>query len=323
MSAKSCSAIIICLILIVLLNTIPAPAGGVRESTTFTPPHSSASTTVTVGLYIIGFGNFDVNRGTYTFDFYMWLRWNDSSGIDPLKFEFMNGRATTKEKLSDETDNVTEMRTVWYRIQAVLFSEPKFDDYPFDKQTLTIILEDTALNSSRLVYVSEKTESGFDPSVKVSGWNIEGWDFSASEKGYPWGENYSRLIFNIKIGRERTTTAIKTFLPPIIFCIVSGLSFFFRPDKITNRIGFGTSMLISAVMFHISQTASLPPMPSLMMIDKIMIATYSFLAASLIVTTIIYIDEEFIKDKDYTKLTNRCGALISIILPFVVYAVLA
>ena len=40
----------------------------------------------------------------------------------------MNGRATSKELLSDETVNGT--RDLWWRIQAALYSEPRFDRYP-------------------------------------------------------------------------------------------------------------------------------------------------------------------------------------------------
>ena len=179
------------------------------------------------------------------------------------------------------------------------------------------------MTSDELRYAADSAISGLDPEVGVSGWQIKEWSITETEKYYEtWDESYSRLVFDVHVGRAAMTTGIKTLLPPIIFCIVSGLSFAFKPDKIANRIGFGTSMLISAVMFHISQTASLPPMPSLMTIDKIMIATYAFLAASLLVTTLIYIDEEFWKDKDYTKQVNYYGAIIAVALPFITYAVL-
>jgi len=81
-------------------------------------------------------------------------------------------------------------------------------------------------------------------------------------------------------------------------------------------------MLISAVMFHLSQTTSLPALPSLILIDKIMIAVYAFLASSLLATTLIYVDDEYWKKVDYTKQVNRFGAILTIILPFVVFALL-
>jgi hypothetical protein len=282
-----------------------------------------AGTPVTVGVYMVGLGNYDSNKGTYTVDFYMWLEWDATdTTFDPLSFEFMNGRASSKDRLSDDLDPATNIRTVWYRIQASLFYTPEWANYPFDQQTLIIVLEDSKLNSDSLVYQTDTVGSGIDESVIISGWEIQGFNTEVSEKSYPWGETYSRLTVSLTVGRAFTTTAIKTLLPPIIFCVISGLSFAFKADKIANRIGFGTSMLISAVMFHISQTSALPPMPSLIMIDKIMISAYSFLAMSLIVTTFMYIDEEFWKDVDYTKIVNRGGAVVSIILPFAVFALL-
>jgi hypothetical protein len=252
------------------------------------------------------------------------MSWDSTANITPHKsYEFMNGRAGSTAPLSDDTDQATGIREVWYRIQAALYHEPDFSTYPFSEQAITIVLEDSKLTTSDLVYVPDAEGSGIDDSLSIAGLDMGAPSITATDNGYDnWGETYSQLVFEIDLNRAVTTTAIKTLLPPIIFCIVSGLSFAFRPDKIANRIGFGTSMLISAVMFHISQTASLPPMPSLMTIDKIMIATYGFLAASLLVTTVMYIDEEYWKDKDYTKQVNYYGAILAVALPFIIYAVL-
>jgi hypothetical protein len=320
MPAKLIKLFAIALVTLLALSLVPlSPAEAPRPVTR----QAAGAAEVTVGFYVVGFGNFDPNKGTYTVDFYMWLSWDSAANITPHKsYEFMNGRAGSTALLTDETDD-SGTREVWFRIQAALYHEPDFSTYPFSEQKLTVVIEDSKLTTSDLVYVPDAEGSGYDDSLSISGWEINSWSVEARDNPYDnWGETYSQLVFEIDIGRAVTTTALKTLLPPIIFCIVSGLSFFFKPDKIANRIGFGTSMLISAVMFHISQTASLPPMPSLMTIDKIMIATYGFLAASLLVTTLIYIDEEFWKDKDYTKQVNVYGGILAVALPFVIYAVL-
>jgi hypothetical protein len=288
-------------------------------------PPASGATNVNVGLYIISFGNYDANKGTYTMDFYIWFRWNASAapaGFTVEKFEFMDGRAGSKDRISDDYTNATGVREIWYRVQASLYSDPEFKEFPFDHQTLKLEFEDANLSSSRLVYDPLIDESGIDPQVKVAGWHLDSTDFRVCEKQYKWGERYSRATFELKISREPTSTAIKTLLPPVVFCIVSGLSFFFAASKIAQRIGLGTSMLISAVMFHISQTSALPPLGSLILMDKIMIATYSFLGASLICTALISIDEDYWKDKDYTAYTNKYGGLITVILPFLLFGAL-
>jgi hypothetical protein len=310
---------LLALSLTALLALSLVPLGEAAEPAT---KQAAGATQVTVGVYVLSFGNFDANKGTYTIDFYMWMSWDAAANITPHKtFEFMNGRASSSVMFSDETEG--GVREVWYRIQAALYNEPQFKAYPFNEFNIEIQIEDSTLTTGDMVYIADTDGTAIDGSLNIPGWEMNSVGIAVTDNPYEnWGETYSRLTFRIEIGRAMGTTALKTLLPPIIFCVVSGLSFAFKPDKIANRIGFGTSMLISAVMFHISQTASLPPMPSLMAIDKIMIATYGFLAASLFVTTVMYIDEEYWKDRDYTKQVNYYGAIIATALPFVIYGFL-
>jgi len=275
--------------------------------------------TIKTGIYAISIGNFEFTKGTYVIDFYLVFLWSNQN-LSPTSFELMNGRAVSKEKIYEEITNETS--EIWYRIQANLFITPEFKNYPFDSQNLKIIIEDSKYNTSTLVYSSLTDVIEIDDRFKLSGWNIESYDFNVEEHEYPWDEEYSQLVFTIKLARETGPTVVKILLPPIIFCIVSGLSFFFKADKITHRLGLGTSMLISAVMFHLSQTSSLPALPFLILIDKIMISVYAFLASSLLATTLIYIDEEYWKKVDYTKQVNRFGAIFTIILPFFVFTIL-
>jgi hypothetical protein len=301
-----------------LLSSVPSAARAEG-------PASGGAVPVDVGLYIISFGNYDANKGTYTMDMYMWFRWNATSapaGFTVDKFEFMNGRASSKDRIADDTDAATGLREVWYRVQANLYSDPQFKQYPFDHQRLQIQFEDANLSSGKLVFRPLEQESGLDPQVKVAGWHLDRTAFSMSDKQYKWGETYSRVTFELDISREPTSTGIKTLLPPIVFCIVSGLSFFFPAGKIAQRIGLGTSMLISAVMFHISQTSALPPLGSLILMDKIMIATYAFLGASLIVTALISVNEDFWKKTQYNRYANLYGGLLSVLLPFLIFGAL-
>lgn len=276
-------------------------------------------TTINVGIYVISIGNFEFTKGTYILDFYLMFQW-ENSNISPTGFEFMNGRATSKEKIYDERTNGSS--EVWYRVQASLFITPEFNRYPFDSQDLKIIIEDSACNISTITYSTMPEILGVDEQFQIAGWKVQSSTMNASTHEYPWGEEYSQLTYTIKLERDAGLTAAKLLLPPIIFCIVSGLSFFFKADKITHRLGLGTSMLISAVMFHLSQTSSLPPLPSLILIDKIMIAVYAFLASSLFATTLIYIDDEYWKEVDYTKTVNTIGGLLTVVLPFLVFGLL-
>jgi hypothetical protein len=290
-----------------------------RDVSADTNTLSSDDSTIHVGVYVISVGNFEYNKGTYVLDFYLVFKWNDQN-LTPASFEFMNGRAISKEKIFESRTN--DSSEVWYRIQANLFITPEYTQYPFDTQDLKLILEDSEYNTSVLSYAPMIDFNGIDKEFTIAGWEIKSHDSTVTDHEYPWGETYSSLTFTVTIARSAGPSAVKILIPPIIFCVVSGLSFFFKADKITHRIGLGTSMLISAVMFHLSQTSSLPPLPSLILVDKIMIATYAFLASSLFVTTLIYIDDEYWKDVDYTKIVNTSGGIITVVLPFLVFAIL-
>jgi hypothetical protein len=307
------------LCLLILFAWLVCGTFAVAETGNVHEIHASTDGNMGTGVYLLSIGNFDLSKGTFVADFYLVFKWSDQN-ISPASFEFINGRAVSKEKIYESIGNGS--CEVWYRIQANLYMSPVFTNYPFDEQTIPIIIEDSKNNNSVISYTALTDFSGIDSSISVPGWKVENGEVYTEIMKYPWGEDYSRFVFTVKLARDAGATAGKLLLPPIIFCIVSGLSFFFKADKITHRIGLGTSTLISAVMFHLSQTTSLPPLPSLILIDKIMISVYVFLASSLIATTLIYIDEEFWKHVDYTKQVNRYGAILTIILPFVVFSLL-
>jgi hypothetical protein len=313
------SKIIAIWFILILSSFLPFCLASASAYDTNQQENLSEENIINAGIYAISIGNFEFTKGTYVIDFYLVFKW-DNQNISPASFELMNGRATSKEKIYEDLTNETS--EVWYRIQANLFITPEFKNYPFDAQDIKIIIEDSKYNSSLLTYLPLTDVTNVDDQCTLSGWNIQSYDINTEEHEYPWGEKYSQLVFTIKIARETGPTVVKILLPPIIFCIVSGLSFFFKADKITHRLGLGTSMLISAVMFHLSQTSSLPSLPFLILIDKIMISVYAFLASSLFATTLIYIDEEYWKKIDYTKQVNRFGAIFTIILPFIVFIIL-
>ena len=313
------SKIIIIWLIFTLTSFLVLSLASVNADNSIQHDVSTEENVITTGVYAISIGNFEFTKGTYIIDFYLVFRWSDQN-LSPASFELMNGRAVSKEKIYEEVTN--ESSEVWYRIQANLFITPEFKNYPFDSQNLKIIIEDSKYNTSTLIYSTLTDFTGIDDRFTLSGWNIESYNFNVEEHEYPWGEEYSQLVYTVKLARETGPTIVKILLPPIIFCIVSGLSFFFKADKITHRLGLGTSMLISAVMFHLSQTSSLPALPFLILIDKIMISVYAFLASSLLATTLIYIDEEYWKKVDYTRQVNRFGAIFTIISPFIVFTFL-
>ncbi|MEK6985169.1 MAG: hypothetical protein AABX89_02140 [Candidatus Thermoplasmatota archaeon] len=285
------------------------------------PTAAADPVAVTVDLHLISVGNYDTAKGTYTLDFYLHMRWDPQqapANFTPEQFEFMNGRAASRELLSDETGPAG--RDVWYRIQANLYNSPAFADYPFDAQRLTITLEDTINQADTLVFVPGSTT--LDADARVAGWRQNNLTALATVKEYPFGESYSRLTYTLELRREPVSSALRTFLPPVAFMLVASFSFFFDRSQASNRLALGTGMLITAVGFHISQTVSLPPLGALTLFDKVMISAYSFIASTILVTTVLVFGEQMKLPQRIAELVNRRGAILAIALPVVVFLAL-
>ena len=86
-----------------------------------------------IGAYVLNVGKYELATGSYTIDFYLSIKCDQK--CDP-NIEFMNGRATSLEKIIDKPNDK------FYRIQASLQEQVNLENFPFDKQKLTILIED-------------------------------------------------------------------------------------------------------------------------------------------------------------------------------------
>jgi len=117
---------------------------------------------VGVSLYLLNLGKFDISSGSFTADFY--LEFKCLQECHPENFEFMNGRATSIDKIIDEP------KEKFYRIQANLNSPVDLRSFPFDQQKMQIIIEDKEKTYEEQRYIPLQKESGIDESIAFTGW---------------------------------------------------------------------------------------------------------------------------------------------------------
>lgn len=303
------------------MRLLPVHAGFVLAFATLLIPPAVAQQAVVVDveLHVISFGDYDVNQGTYTMDFYLHLSYENRTApadFDPKRFEFKNGRAESLDVLSDET--AEGRRDIWYRIQANLRSDPQFRDFPYDRQVVGFALEDTNLQVEDLVYRSALVDSGLDEEVQVAGWRIDSAAATVGTKTYRFAdgdETYSRFTYDIHLSRPPVAATIRSFLPPLAFVLVAGFSFLLDPAQPVPRLTLGTGMLISAVGFHLSQMVNLPTLSHMTPFDRIMIATYAFIAACIFVTVALAWGEKLHLPARLLRLTNKWGTVGAFALP--------
>ncbi len=269
---------------------------------------------VNVGLYLLNLGKFDISTGSFTADFYLSLTCENS--CPPLEFEFMNGRASSVEKI---IDNPNEK---FYRIQANLVSPIDLKKFPFDKQKLEIIIEDKKKPMEELEYVPNLEETGIDDSITFIGWNMEDWKAYSKKHYYDvYDETYSQYVFEIPISRIKINAVFKTFLPITFIILVMLSSFVLDPDKITTRLAMVGSALVASVMFHVSIANQIPPVGYLTFIDKFMVLTYFVILLSFGFNVFLLELYEDKKEELVKKLHNYTEFTMFILVP-ILYALL-
>lgn len=251
-------------------------------------------TVVRVGAYINDVQQLDLQSHSYAVDMYLWFQWCDKD-IDPSRtFEFLNSFELWGHILTYETSK-PEPRPGGCFFQG-LRNQGKFNtklplaDYPFDEQLLTVELEDSALDAAALRYVPDAPDPvARNPQMSLPGFNLG--DLTLEVASYPYatrfGEttgdfpSYSRASIVLSVTRPAGTYSVKLLLPIIIVLISAGLMFIVRPDYVEGRIGIGITALLTLVALQLTTNSALPEVNYLLMIDKIYIASYAFIVASL------------------------------------------
>jgi hypothetical protein len=244
---------------------------------------------VRVGVYILSVGNLDTKTGSYAIDFFLNLTCQ-TLPCDPTQFDIMN--ANPKPVVDDQTaDTDREKGIFYYRIRANLQTNLNLREFPFDKHTLTIEIEDKNQNRDVYVFVPDSALSGIDSEVYVAGWNLQPY-IQGIEKAHNYsvyGEAYSRIRFAIQIFHPWSSSFMKGLFAAIVIVGAGMLSFLLKENEARDRITLSSSTLASAIFYHMTLTASVPPVGYLTYADRFMILNYIFIATQLIVALTLFL----------------------------------
>lgn len=236
---------------------------------------------VRVGIYVNSFGKLDMSSGAYSADLYLWMKSATPKDF-PADFEFMNGGGSY-EKITDNVTSDGKGWEKWWRIKATFTTPVDLKRYPFDSQKLQMVIEDKRATSDSVRYVPDDNGAAIEPGIVFAGFDITGIKPLVTEHKYPWGETYSQYVFTVGTKRTVFNSFLKTFLPVIFIMLVVMASFILGPEQAGTRLAAVSSGLVACVMFHLSITASIPPLGYLTFADKFMVLTYFILLASFFV----------------------------------------
>ncbi|MBU6301903.1 MAG: hypothetical protein KGS60_10145 [Verrucomicrobia bacterium] len=271
---------------VLLLSAVLCLTGApVAAQTAGPPPHQ-----VTIGMYVNDIQTVDLTTYSYAVDLYLWFRWKDPL-IDPVsQFEFMNTfdpeahvRTVLYEKPVPQPDGSLYQIV---RHQGLFSAKFPLHDYPFDRQLLTVTVEDTTMTAPQLVYVPDTAPLTVNNEIRLPGYKIGKATVQIRDKPYPTAfgdlsepeiEPYSRAEFRIPISRPPVSGLLKTFVPVILIILSAAFALLLDPGHVEARIGLAITALLTLVAMQFTMLSGLPEVAYLTLLDQVYLASYLYI----------------------------------------------
>jgi len=278
---------------------------------------------VKYGIYIKKI-TVDFQNGKFHAEFYWWALFNNDTSItgytndDILNFEYVNGINYKIGGIKNEIQLAKNLgnNNFYYTglHQGDFYFSPNFKRYPFDKQKLDIIVENSLIPDDELVfmidsssYIKSNQDKNFwglsnellsnntketyklfktDLNVGKSTYNSNFGDISL-----PYQSFYGQITTSIFINRSFLPYISKLFLPLIIILFLSYFVFFLPTHKIEMSASLNVSAIFCATAFQLAISRSLPDIGYIIYVDKIFYTCYALIALSLTQSlTTFYLD---------------------------------
>jgi hypothetical protein len=252
---------------------------------------------VTNGVYVMSIYDLSFAEKSFKAVFWFWCVFPEDSSIS---YNPQDTIGVIDAKSFDHLFTFDEVkdskRWVTVKFDAVIIHNWDMNDFPFDRQLLTIKLEEAEYDAKKIMFLTDKKNSGIDSKVKIPGWKVEGFSIQSrlvideTTYGDPTlseRSTYAQTIVTIPVKREGTRLLINLLLAAYIAFALGILLLFMHPKYVDARAVIITTAMITIIGNHYIISATLPEMPSFTLIDRIMITTFisiCFIAFTSIVT---------------------------------------
>jgi hypothetical protein len=233
--------------------------------------------TVKVGIYITSIHNIDFKQREYATNLWVWFRYKRR------EFDFLNNleipQAKTVEKSFATVDTSGNEVYILMKLQCIMRDSWKIDNFPFDRQTLRLSIENSQFDSRQLLFIVDTAGQHYDTRFALRGWNIDSCILSTNKKVYetafgdinavkPQAE-YSAFRVRLSITREASGLFWKMFLGMYIAFLISYVCFYIHSDGMDSRFGLSVGSLFAVIGNKYIIDSSLPESTSFTLVDAL------------------------------------------------------
>jgi branched-chain amino acid transport system substrate-binding protein len=237
---------------------------------------------VATGINLNEIRDLDTTTGTYFVDFFVWLKYTgDDRAAD---VQFVNA-VDPDLRLGEPLRNVTENGRTYrlYRVADRFKANLEFHDFPFDRQRLTVLMQNRTQTADQVSYVTDGEilnqdprtylRSGADAGASIN--QVPNWVASSvrffrqtvgssdalgdgRSVGAATGIYYSQYVGEVEFERDVPPFLIKNLLPLLLLVCVTYLSLFFKASDGGAPVSMGVTAILSTAVMLNNVTSQLP-----------------------------------------------------------------
>lgn len=215
-------------------------------------PGNGGPRTCEVGAYLISLHDFDLARGSFGADLWLWSTCR-SPDLRPLDvMDFVN--AISVEKNLASTSERSGLHWSYVKVSGTFRHDWDVVSYPFDRHTLRIVVENTDAPASAFTFTADREGSKPSRDIRLDGWRITGFALDAETYVYDtiFGDpafdgrqesDYARLVLSVSIERTKLLSFLKVVTGVYVAFALSTLAFLLGPYNGRRR----TNLLVGTL----------------------------------------------------------------------------
>lgn len=286
--------------------------------------------TCRLGSYITSLHDLNPAQRSFGAEFWVWSVC-PSQELQPLQsMEVVNASNVaithpSELKREDLINSFPEQDEVYWsqqKVKATLQHVWNVQNYPFDRHTLEIPIEESTYDTTALVYTPDTTNSTYKEDLHLEGWKITDFQVKQGEATYKstFGDpellsgesSYTRLSLLVSIERQSALGFFKVVAGVYAAFLICLLSFFLDVTDIPSRIGLLSGALFATLVNMRGVDTVLGATEQVTLLDKIHVLTLGYIVTAGLVTIVLRMLSESRNEKALKLFNRRLGIVFSI-----------
>ena len=245
------------------------------------------------GIYLTQLGDF--NAKTKSFSATFWL-FTSQPGKDEKIFSSLEFTNSTQFAVTNYSEEQIPDRGYWYqeRIRGTFRHDWDISRYPFNRQVLRIEIQGSE-DIDRLIIKPDIFNSGFDPDIRLDGWQITSFQVIDKRKAYTssFGDprlapgsksEYGQVVLEIVVEQTDVSAFLTMIITPIISMLLALFTYLLMSEQIallTTRLNLLAGSIFAIVISMRSVAGELGSITSINLVDVVHIAAILYVTSAI------------------------------------------